>query len=147
MKMAGSLGSSRGPQRRGEPSELTVVYDGDCLLCRRSVRWLGEQRTFIPVRTVAAADPAITAEFWHPPDCGGDMIVAADDGRLWVGPPDAYLVVMWAVPKLRMLSYVLSWGPLKPSAGRILQMVTGNRHALGSLLLGDVGCIRCMSTS
>ena len=133
-----------GLQRRPRPSELNIVYDGDCLLCRRSVRWLDQQRTLIPVHAVAAADPRATAEFGHLPDYGDDMIVSADDGRFWVGPPDAYLVVMWAVPKLRALSYVLSWRPLKPWVGRVFQLVTGNRQALGSFLFGAEGCIHCM---
>ncbi|MEA2001477.1 MAG: DCC1-like thiol-disulfide oxidoreductase family protein [Actinomycetota bacterium] len=130
-------------QRRPRPSEVTVVYDGDCLLCRRSVRWLDGQRTVISVCTVAASDPVAAAQFEHLPNYGDDMIVATDDGRLWVGPPDAYLVVMWAIPKLRILSYLLSWGPLKPLVGRVFQLVTGNRQALGNLVFGGDGCIHC----
>jgi predicted DCC family thiol-disulfide oxidoreductase YuxK len=107
------------------------------------VRWLGEQRTSIPIHTTPAAAPEATAKFGHLPDYGADMIVAADDGRLWVGPPDAYLVVMWALPELRALSYFLAIGPLQPLVGRIFQLVAGNRHELGAFLRGE-SCAHCV---
>lgn len=135
------MGAS-GSGKRPHPTSLTVVYDGDCLLCRRSVRWLDEQQTAVPIRTMAAAAPAAAAQFGHLPDYGGDMIVAADDGRLWIGPPDAYLVAMWAIPQLRPLSYVFAVGPLKPLVGRVFQFVAGNRHRLGMLVSGNT-CAHC----
>lgn len=131
-----SLGSSR-------PSGLTVVYDGDCLLCRRSVNWLGSQRQAVPIRTLASSAPEAIEQFGHLTNYGDDMIVAADDGRTWVGPPDAYLVTMWALPALRPMSYVLSIGPLKPLVGRVFQVVTGNRQAIGGWLGGEAGCEHC----
>ena len=73
------------------------------------------------------------------------MIVAADDGRVWVGPPDAYLAVMWAIPTLRALSYLLAIRQLKPFVRRTFQLVTGNRHLIGSLL--QESCERCATGS
>ncbi len=74
---------------------------------------------------------------------GDDMIVASDDGQTWVGSPDGYLVLMWALPVLRPLSYLLSVAPLRPLVGRAFQLVTGNRQAIGGLLRGDHGCEHC----
>jgi predicted DCC family thiol-disulfide oxidoreductase YuxK len=125
------------------PDGLTVVYDGGCLLCRRSVHWLEGQRQAVPMEIVPSSSGDAVARFGHLPDYGDDMIVAADDGRVWAGPPDAYLVVMWALPLLRPLSYVLSIRPLKPLAGRVFQLVTGNRQAIGGWLLSDAGCEHC----
>lgn len=137
---AKSLVSSR-------PDALTVVYDGDCLLCRRSVHWLEGQRQTVPIQSIPSSSAEAVARYGHTPDYGDDMIVAADDGRVWAGPPDAYLVVMWALPLLRPLSYALSIRPLKPLAGRVFQLVTGNRQAIGGWLAGDAGCEHCLARS
>ncbi|MDJ0925744.1 MAG: DUF393 domain-containing protein [Acidimicrobiia bacterium] len=116
------------------PHALTVVYDGDCVLCQRSVHWLAQQRQAVPIRSIAASSPEATARFGDIPNYGDDMIVAADDGRTWVGPPDAYLMVMWAIPTLRPVSYLLAVQALKPLVRRVFQLVTGNRNAIGRLL-------------
>ena len=127
------------------PAGFTVVYDGDCLLCRRSVRWLEEQNSTVPIVSLPSSSPAALEQYGHLKNYGDEMIVAADTGRVWVGPPDAYLVVMWAVPGLRILSYLLSISFLKPLAGRVFQLVSGNRHAIGAFLGG--GCTHCRSDS
>ena len=123
------------------PKSLTVVYDGECLLCRRSVHWLAQQYQSVPIRSIPASSAEAVERFGGIPNYGDDMIVAADDGRVWVGPPDAYLAVMWALPILRPLSYLLAIRPLKPLVRRVFRVVTGNRQAIGGLL-GE-SCERC----
>ena len=124
---------------------LTVVYDGDCIMCRRSVRWLAQQRTYVEVEMIAAVDEDAIARFGHTDEYGEHMIVAASDGRVWIGVPDAYLAVMWAVRRLRLLSYVMSIAPLKPLVGRVFRTITGNRHVIGSVI-GE-GCVHCAPIS
>lgn len=141
MKMEKSSASSSGRKESSHPRSLTVVYDGECVLCRRSVHWLSQQRQAVPIRSIAASAPEAVERFGHIPNYGDDMIVAAADGRTWVGPPDAYLAVMWAIPHLRAPSYLLAIRPLKPIVRRVFQVVTGNRQAIGSLL-GET-CERC----
>lgn len=142
MMMERLLGSSSGlRQVASRPRSLTVVFDGDCVLCRRSVHWLAQQRQSVPVRSIAASSPGAIERFGRIPNYGADMIVAADDGRTWIGPPDAYLAVMWAIPVLRPLSYLLAIRPLKPLVRRVFQLVTGNRHLIGGLL--QESCERC----
>ena len=130
---------------RPEPSTMTLFYDGECLLCRRSVRWVNEQNPFVPIHTQPLSAPEAIARFGHLPDYGQDMVVADDLGRIWVGPPEAYLVVMWAIPGLRLASYVLSISFLKPLAGRFFQLVSGNRHVIGMFLRH--GCEHCQGGS
>lgn len=125
---------------RKQPNTLTLVYDDQCVLCRRSVDWLGHRRTHIDLEFLAASSPQAIAEFGHTPEYGDHMIAAADDGRAWIGPPDAYLATMWAVRGLRWLSYVLAWRPLRPIARRGFMLVTANRHMLGNLV---DDCPRC----
>lgn len=124
-------------------SMLTLVYDGDCLLCRRSVRWVEQRNSTIPIVALPSSSPEAVRRFGHLANYGDDMIVADDDGRVWVGPPDAYLVVMWAIPGLKILSYLLSFSLFKPLAGRVFQLVSGNRHVIGAFLGG--GCVHCKS--
>lgn len=120
---------------------LTVVYDGGCILCRRSVRWLRGQRTHVGVMVMPATSPEAVARFGDTPEYGEHMIAASDDNRMWIGVPDAYLAVMWSVRGLRLLSYVLSIAPLKPLVGRVFRIVTGNRHVIGRVI-GE-GCVHC----
>lgn len=132
----------RVPSRAGIQIErLTIVYDGDCMLCRRSVRWLRQQRTYVDVDVVPASDADAVARFGETAEYGEHMIAAADDGRVWIGVPDAYLAVMWAVRGLRLVSYFLSIAPLKPLVGRVFRFVTGNRHIIGRVV-GE-GCVHC----
>jgi predicted DCC family thiol-disulfide oxidoreductase YuxK len=116
-----------------EHLRLTFVYDGDCLLCRRSVHWLESRQAHVEVTAVAAGQPDSVLAYGDIPGYGHDVVVAASDGRIWVGPPDAYLVLMWAMRRTRALSYVLSLPPLKALAGLVFQLVVGNRHAIGKL--------------
>lgn len=133
----------RSSDSSNRPESLTVVFDGECVLCRSSVHWLAQQRQAVPIRSIPASSAEAMEQFGETPNYGDDMIVAAPDGRVWIGPPDAYLVVMWAIPFLRPLSYVMAIRPLKPLVRRVFQLVTGNRQAIGGLL-GE-SCARCAS--
>lgn len=123
--------------------QLTVIYDGDCILCRRSVHWLERQQTHVEISSVAASRPEAVAEHGEIPGYGDNMVVVASDGRVWVGPPDAYLVVMWAVRGTRILSYLLAAPGLKLLAGRAFQFVAGNRHLVGRMAGGE--CTHCVA--
>lgn len=127
--------------KRTEPAQLTLVYDDACVLCRRSVAWLGRRRTYVPIGFLPASSPEAVAEFGDTPEYGDHMITSADDGRAWIGPPDAYLAAMWAVRGLRLLSYVLAWRPLRPIARRGFLLVTGNRHVIGNMIGGCPQCV------
>ncbi len=120
---------------------LTVVYDGDCMLCRRSIRWLRRQRAYVDVEVITATAPEAIETYGDTREYGEHMIAAADDGRIWVGVPDAYLAVMWSVRGFRLMSYVLSIAPLKPLVGWVFRFVTGNRHIIGRVV-GE-GCVHC----
>ena len=123
------------------PDRLTVIFDGDCVLCRRSVHWLGRRQTYVAVEPISAGRPQAIAAYGDISGYGQNMVVVADDGRSWVGPPAAYLVVMWAVRGTRALSFVLSLPVLSQLTGRVFQTIAGNRHLLGKVT-GE-HCERC----
>ena len=105
----------------GHPQNLVVIFDGDCLLCRRSIHWLEAQTTYVDVMALPAERPDVVAAYGQLPGYGENLVVVADNGRSWCGAPDAYLVVMWAVRGMRALSYLLSLGMLKPLATRVFR--------------------------
>ena len=111
--------------------KLTVIFDGDCVLCRRSVRWLANRQTYVEIATVPAEHTETKAAHGHIPGYGDNMVVVADDGRVWVGPPDAYLAVMWAIRGTRALSYLLSAPVLKGLTTIAIRLITRNRHLIG----------------
>jgi len=123
------------------PETLTVIFDGDCLLCRRSVHWLETRATHTNLEVVPANRPDMVAAYGHVPGYGDNMIVVADDGRTWIGPPDAYLVVMWAVRRMRALSYLLALPGLRQLTTRVFQYIAGNRYALNRV--EDEYCPAC----
>ncbi|MDJ0954838.1 MAG: DUF393 domain-containing protein [Acidimicrobiia bacterium] len=136
-----------------KPKKLTLIFDGDCVLCRGSVRWLQQRETHVPIDMVPALRPDTMAQYGHIPGYGDNMVVVAEDGRSWVGPPDAYLVAMWAVRGTRALSYLLSLPVLKTITARVIQLIAGNRHLIGRLAgnrdapsqAGDGHCERCVA--
>ncbi len=113
------------------PTQLTVIFDGDCVLCRRSVHWLEQRTTHLPIAAIPAGRSDAIDSFGDIVGYGDNMVVVADDGRSWVGPPDAYLVVMWAVRGTRALSYGLALPGLRSLTGRVFRFIAGNRHLVG----------------
>jgi predicted DCC family thiol-disulfide oxidoreductase YuxK len=113
--------------------KLTIIFDGDCVLCRGSVRWLMKRKTHVEIATVPALHAETLAAYGDIPGYGDNMVVVADDGRVWVGPPDAYLVVMWAVRGTRGLSYILAAPILKTITTWGLRLITRNRHLIGKM--------------
>ena len=127
------------------PERLVVIFDGDCILCRRSVHWLEHRATHVPIETIASGHAEVQARYGAIAGYRESMVAIADDGRSWVGPPDAYLVVMWAVRGTRMLSYLLALPGLKRLAGRVFQTVAGNRHLVGNLVRPS--CAACSAVA
>ncbi len=116
-----------------KPTKLTLIFDGDCILCRSSIRWLQRRQTHVPLDMVPALRPDTMAQYGHIPGYGDNMVVVANDGRSWVGPPDAYLVAMWAVRGTRALSYLLSLPVLRTITGRVISLIAANRHLIGRI--------------
>ena len=80
---------------------ITVLYDETCALCRRSAHWLETEKAHIPIDVLAAGSPAAKARFGDIEVLGEDLVVVGDDGRVWWGSPDAFIMAMWALRKWR----------------------------------------------
>jgi predicted DCC family thiol-disulfide oxidoreductase YuxK len=111
---------------------LTVYYDERCALCRRARAWLEREPAFVALRFVprGAAAPALGRAL---PRLGDELVVVADDGRVWIGNA-AFIVCLWALRRWRGWSERLSRPWLAPFAARFFDWVSRERRELGRLL-------------
>ena len=84
---------------------LTVLYDADCPLCRRSRDWLAGQAQLVPLVFVAAGSAEAVARY--PSLDHGDTLrkitVVGDNGAVYTGER-AWLVCLWALRTWRSAS-------------------------------------------
>jgi predicted DCC family thiol-disulfide oxidoreductase YuxK len=86
---------------------LTILYDERCALCVRCRAWMEAQPAFVRLEFVAAGSTEAMERFGVVPWLGDELVVVADDGRVWAGPA-AFLVCLWALEAWREWSYRLS---------------------------------------
>ena len=115
-----------------------MVYDEQCVLCRRCRRWLELQRTHLPIEFLAAGSPAARNLYGALPWLGEDLVVVSDAGEAWVGPA-AFLMCLWATVEYRSWSYRLSGRTLSPLAERFFHLVSKQRGFIGRNI-NDVDC-------
>ena len=115
------------------PRSITVVYDETCELCRHARRWLEGQKTYVPLQFAAAQDPNTRVRFGAGPWLGEELVVVADDGRVWVGPA-AFITAMWATKRYRNWSYRLSGDTFSGLARHVFHTVTAERGRISGLL-------------
>jgi predicted DCC family thiol-disulfide oxidoreductase YuxK len=115
------------------PRSITVVYDATCELCRHARRWLEGQKTYVPLQFAAAQDPATRARYGAVPWLGEELVVVADDGRVWVGPA-AFITAMWATKRYRNWSYRLSGDTFSGLARHVFHTITAERGRISGLL-------------
>lgn len=125
------------------PAAITVLYDPECNLCRRSALWLIQQPAYIEVEVLPASSPQAVEKFGDFGKLGDEIVVVAGDGRVWWGSPDAYLVCLWALRKWRHWSVRLAQPAFAPLATAFFKRVSTNRRAI-SAILGPPKCEDCV---
>ncbi len=115
------------------PTRITVVYDETCELCRHARRWLEGQRTYVPLDFLPAGAARGMQRFADVPWLGEELVVVADDGRVWVGPA-AFITAMWTTRKFRAWSYRLSGDTFSTMARHFFHMLTTERGRISALL-------------
>ncbi len=123
------------------PVELTVLYDERCELCIRARDWLRSQQLHVPMELLAAGSPEARRRYGDVPWRGQELIVAAPDGRVWVGA-SAFLMCLWATRRYRHWAYRLSSPTLAPLARRFFTGLSARRSSIGALL-GPPPCRDC----
>ena len=110
---------------------VTLVYDGACHFCIRSLRGL---KRFDPLDRMQLVDGTIPANLARFPELRdadlASAMYAVADGRAYRGF-DAFRRAMWASPYLFAVAFI-GYLPGVPFLGRRLyDWVARNRHALG----------------
>ena len=127
---------------------LTVVYDANCLLCRRCRQWVLAQEHLVEFRFVAAQDAWVRD--WLGPliPVGDELVVVGGDGTTWVGP-DAFIVCLWGLTRYRSLADRLQRPGAKTLAKQAFHLVSSGRgvaslfvrgQALPEIECGDRSC-------
>lgn len=123
-----------GPEDGGPTAgdRYTVVYDGECGVCRRSVellrRWDTEGRLrLLPFQSpgVMARYPAISEREFREA-----VQVVAPDGRHWSGA-DAVERALERTPKGRRVAWLFKLPLARPIARRVYRWVARNRSLVG----------------
>jgi predicted DCC family thiol-disulfide oxidoreductase YuxK len=119
-------------------TRLTVLYDASCALCVRCRDFLAESTALVPLELLASQSPEARQRFGAVPWLGEELVVASDDGDVWVGPA-AFLVCLWALRDYREWSYRLSGPALSPLAERFFVALSSRRRTIAAAL----GRVRC----
>ncbi len=110
----------------------TLVFDGECGICRRSVTWVREQDREGRVEIVPYQDPAIPERF---PDIPEERFARAiqlisPDGARWEGARAAEELLR-LLPGWRALAPFFRIPLARPLADRVYRWVARNRGRLG----------------
>jgi predicted DCC family thiol-disulfide oxidoreductase YuxK len=124
------------------PAKATVLYDGDCGLCTRTVAVLRslDLRGRVTFFDIWRDWPAIQARFpaLPQPALAADMHVISDDGRVFKGF-DGYRALMWVLP-LGWLALPLLYLPgVRPVGARVYRAVADNRTTAGCAVNPQAG--------
>lgn len=111
---------------------LTVLYDAGCELCLHSKDWLGAQASYVPLELVPCDSDDARLRFGQIPWLGGQLVVVADDGRVWAGAA-AFVMCLWALRDYREWAERISTPTLAPLAERFFRAISQERRRLGSL--------------
>lgn len=111
---------------------LTILYDASCDLCLRCKDWLGSQASYVPLELLPCGSDEARRRFGQIPWLGGQLVVVADDGRVWAGA-SAFVMCLWALRDWREWAEQLSTPALAPLAERFFRVVSSQRRRVGAL--------------
>jgi predicted DCC family thiol-disulfide oxidoreductase YuxK len=111
---------------------LTILYDAECVLCRNCRAWMERQGAYVHIDWLPCTSPEALAAFGVIPWLGAELVVVADDGRVWAGAA-AFLTCLWALREWREWSYRLATPALAPLAERFFRAFSAERRRVGAL--------------
>lgn len=114
---------------------LTVIYDADCGLCLRCMRWASEQPTYFPVRFIAHDGEEASRCFpgLTDPVEAQELVAIADDGRIYKSD-NGWLMVLYATHRYRPLGLKLARPSMRGYARRAYYWVTRHRYSISKRL-------------
>lgn len=114
---------------------LTVLYDEGCPLCVRCRDWLLREPALVRLELLPAGSAAARDRYGEVPWLGEELVVVADDGRVWVGAA-AFIVCLWALDGYREWSFALAQGSFSSVSSRFFDLLSSKRRTLGRFLRG-----------
>jgi predicted DCC family thiol-disulfide oxidoreductase YuxK len=115
------------------PAALTVLYDGDCAVCRRATEWLKHQPAYVRLDFVQAGGDEARRRYpeLDPADTLKEVTVVAAGGAVYRGS-NAWVMCLWALRQHRPLAYRLSTPAMAPRARQFVAWFSEHRGWLGS---------------
>lgn len=116
----------------GADRPYTVVYDGTCGICARSMELLREWDRGGLLEIVPSQDPGVRRRFPEIPERAfqESWQVVGPDGERWEGAA-ALEEVLRVLPRGRWFSWVFRIPLVRPLAERLYRAFARNRHRLG----------------
>ena len=110
---------------------LTVLYDPECGLCRRSHEWLADQPKLVELNFVPCASEEARKRYplLDHDVTRQDLTVISPEGAVYFGPK-AWLMVLWALVRYREWSYRLASPELLPTTKRVVSAISQNRYQI-----------------
>lgn len=110
----------------------TLIYDGECGICRRSVEWVRSQDREERIELLPYQDPRIPGRFPDIPPRAMEeaMQLVAPDGARWEGARAAERLLE-LLPGWRVLAPLFRIPGVRPVARRVYRAVARNRRRLG----------------
>lgn len=121
-----------------------IFYDGTCVLCQNSKRWLEARDAQSRFTFVDSRDPAAMARFpaITPQETEGQMVVLTPAGQV-AGGFDAILLLLLAIPRWRRVAPLLRTRPGRWLGKRVYRWIARNRYRLfGKIPACDAGVCR-----
>jgi predicted DCC family thiol-disulfide oxidoreductase YuxK len=116
----------------GTEDRWTLIFDGDCGFCHRSVAWVRERDRGERVEIVPYQDPDVPRRFPEiPPDrFPRAMQLVSPEGERWEGARAAEEILR-LLPKWRWVAPFFRIPLVRPVADRVYRWVARNRGRLG----------------
>ena len=111
----------------------TVVYDGQCKVCSRSVKLLAKWDRNHELEIIPSQTPGVRERFaWITPRAYVDSIqlVRTEDGRTWQAAA-ALEELLNVLPKGRLISWMFKIPFARPLADKFYRWFARNRYKLG----------------
>ena len=115
------------------PANYTVIYDGACNICLRSVRALRNWDRESRLEFIASQSPKVPARFpWIPASAFADslQLVRSSDHKTWERAA-AVEELLTILPRGKRFSWVFNIPFARPVAERVYRWIARNRAGMG----------------
>jgi predicted DCC family thiol-disulfide oxidoreductase YuxK len=116
-----------------ESPRYTVIYDGDCKVCGRSVKLLTRWDRNHELEMIPSQTPGVQGKFpWIAPSAYANSIqvVRARDGKTWQAGA-AIEELLNVLPKGRLISWLFKIPFMRPLVDKLYIWFARNRYRLG----------------